>query len=165
MPPAPPARSSNSLTPAEPESSILPARALPEPRFLDANVLLRYFTGGEPAKAQRAKRLLDRVEQGHEKVATSTMIVFEVVFTLQRTYKVPKTAVREMVADVLSLRGLQLPRKDLCLEALALFVEKNISFADAYTAVYMRSRHLSEIYSWDSDFDRIEGLRRITPPP
>jgi len=46
---------------------------------------------------------------------------------------------------------------------LDLYAKKNISFADAFNAVYLRSRHVSEIYSWDTDFDKIEGLSRVEP--
>lgn len=133
------------------------------PRFLDTNVLLRYFTTGDPDKARRAKALLERVERGGEKVITSALVVFETVFTLERTYKVPKDTIRIMVRDVLSLPGVQLAGKGLCLRALELYVTRNISFADAYNAVYMQSRRLSEIYSWDTDFDNIEGLARVEP--
>lgn len=133
------------------------------PRFLDANILLRYFTASDPEKAQRAKRLLEQVEQGAEKVSTSIVVVFETVFTLQRTYKVPKAQIREMIQDVLALSAVQLPRKDLCFQALALYVEKNVSFVDAYIAVSMLDRELSEIYSWDADFDKLPGITRVEP--
>ena len=33
----------------------------------------------------------------------------------------------------------------------------------AYTAVYVRSRGLAELYSWDTDFDAIAGVSRIEP--
>lgn len=136
---------------------------MPLPRFLDTNILLRYFTGSDGEKALAAKTLLERVERGEEKVTTSVMVVFEAIFTLQRTYKVPKAKIREMVGDVIVLRGVQLTGKRLCLQALGLYVEKNISFTDAYNAVYMQSRQLSEIYSFDTDFDRVEGVVRIEP--
>jgi predicted nucleic acid-binding protein len=132
-------------------------------RFLDTNVLLRYFVATDPDKARHSRDLLWRVERGGEKVVTSLMVVAEVVFTLQRTYKVPKARIREMVGDVLSLRSLQLAGKNLCIEALDLYVDKNVSFVDAYNAIFMRSQGVDEIYSWDSDFDKLPGVRRIEP--
>jgi predicted nucleic acid-binding protein len=133
------------------------------PRFLDTNVLLRYFTTSDPGKAQRAKVLLDRVERGDEKVVTSLLVVFETVFTLQRTYKVPRVQIRDLVGDVISLPSVQLAQKSRCLAALDLYVEKNISFVDAYNVLYMQSRGLAEVYSWDTDFDRIAGIVRLEP--
>ena len=71
-----------------------------EPRFLDANVLLRFFTGAadpiieNQQKAERARALLERVEQGIEKVIVSHLVLFEVIFSLDRSYKVPKATIR-----------------------------------------------------------------------
>ncbi len=135
------------------------------PRFLDTNILLRYFTASDPAKAEASRALLERVERGEEKVVISPLVIFETVFTLQRTYKVPRQRIREMVGDLLSLPSVQLAQKGLCLQALDLYVVHNISFADAYNAAYMLSRGLAEVYSWDTDFDRLTGIKRIEPEP
>lgn len=133
------------------------------PRFLDTNVLLRYFTGNPPDRAERARQLLERVERGEEKVVISLMVVFETVFTLQRTYRVPRDRIRELVRDVLTLPGVQLVGKGLCLQELDLYAQRNLSFAEAYTAVYMQSRGLTETYSWDTDFDQLEGIAQVEP--
>ena len=132
-------------------------------RFLDTNVLLRYFTGSDQEMAEAARRLLAAIERGEEKVVTSALVVFETVFTLQRTYGVPREKVRAMVGDIISLPGIQFAEKQLCVEALGVYVERNISFADAYTAALMNARGITEIYSWDTDFDRIPGVARVVP--
>jgi uncharacterized protein len=82
---------------------------------------------------------------------------------LQRGYEVPRSQIREMVRDVLSLPGVQLVGRGLCLQALDLYVAHSISFADAFTAAYMASRQLSEIYNWDTDFDRLPEITRLEP--
>src|SRR6266568_9467238 len=131
--------------------------------FLDTNILLRYFTRDDERKAQQALNLLMRVERGEEKVITSSLVIFETVFTLQSFYKVPRQRIRELVLSIISLRGLQLPGKNVYYQAFDLYVTKNISFADAYNAAYMLSERVSSIYSWDTDFDRIEGIVRMEP--
>ena len=68
-----------------------------------------------------------------------------------------------MVRDVLSLPGLQLSGKAVCLQALDLYGTHNISFADAYNAAYALSEKISNVYSWDKDFDKIEGIVRLEP--
>lgn len=132
-------------------------------RFLDTNILLRYLTRDDEEKARRALALLTRVEQGEEKVVTSPMVIFETVFTLQKRYRFPRGQIRDAVGDLISLRGLELAEKSLHRQALDLFVAKNIPFVDAYNAVYMQSRGMSDIYSWDTDFDHIPGIRRVEP--
>ncbi len=132
-------------------------------RFLDTNILVRYFTNDEPTMARAALAVMERIERGEERVVTSPIVIFETVFLLERHYKVPKAEIREKVGDVLALRALQLPEKALCARALDLYVEQNIAFADAYHAVWMRARGVSEVYSFDREFDRIAGVTRIDP--
>ncbi|MBV9690527.1 MAG: hypothetical protein JO202_12570 [Ktedonobacteraceae bacterium] len=47
--------------------------------------------------------------------------------------------------------------------ASEIYVSKNISFADAYNAAYMLTEAAASIYSWDIDFDKIEGIHRLEP--
>ncbi len=133
------------------------------PRFLDTKVLLQYLTRDDEAKARAALALLVRLERGEERVITSPLVMFETVFTLEKSYRVSRADIRERLSDIISLRGLQLANKGLYYRALDLYVSKNISFADAFNAVYARRHRATEVYSWDADFDRIEGLVRMEP--
>lgn len=90
-------------------------------------------------------------------------MVFETVFTLQRQYKLPKASVRELVWPIIELSGIVLPGKQRLRAVFDLYVERNISFIDAYHAVLMQHLGLSEIVSFDGDFDRLPGVRRIEP--
>jgi predicted nucleic acid-binding protein len=136
-------------------------------RFLDTNVLLRFLarpaTDEDVAKSQHARDLLLRVERGEERIVTSPLVVFETIFTLHRSYRVSREDVKDRVTDILSLRGLQLAGKELYLRALQLFAATNLSFADAFNAIVMQDLKISEIYSWDTDFDRIAGITRVEP--
>jgi predicted nucleic acid-binding protein len=132
-------------------------------RFLDTNILLQYFTRDDEAKAHKALVLLQRIEKREEKVETSLPVIFETIFTLKKQYKMPIQQIRDYLLPILRLRGLKLPAKALCIAALHLFAERNISYADAFNAVYMQSKGITEVYSWDTDFDRIEGIIRVEP--
>lgn len=131
--------------------------------FLDTNILLRYLTRDDEQKAQRAFDLLIKVEQGEEKVITSSLVIFETVFTLQSFYKVPRTQIRELITSIISLRGLHLAGKNVYYQAFDFYATRNISFADAYNAAYMLAEQITGIYSWDKDFDKIEGIIRLEP--
>ncbi len=134
-------------------------------RFLDTNILLRYLTQDDIAKARACLTLLLRIERGEEVVVTSDLVIAEAVFTLQspRQYGLPRDRIRQLVEPIISLRGLRLPRKALYSRAFDLYCDKSISFVDAYNAAYMESRGVKEIYSYDTDFDRLEEISRIGP--
>lgn len=108
-------------------------------------------------------QLLTRVERGEEKVITSSLVIFETVFTLQKFYKVPRASIKELILPFITLKGLQLPSKHIYHRAFDLYVTKNISFADAYNAAYMLAKEVPHVYSWDTDFDKIEGIIRQEP--
>lgn len=132
-------------------------------RFLDTNIILRYLTRDDEDKARRALALMLRLERGEERVATSPMVIFEAVFTLEKTYGVPRAAIRQRVGDIISFRGVFLPRKDMYRDALDLYASTTLSFADAFNAAFAKRYGVAEIYSWDRDFDRVAGLIRIEP--
>jgi uncharacterized protein len=131
--------------------------------FLDTNILLRYLSGDNQQMAEQALNLLLRVERGEEKVITSSLVIFETIFTLQSFYKVPRQQIKEQVLPIISLKGIHLSDKSVFYKALDLYVTKNISFADAYNAAYMISEEVFNIYSWDKDFDKIDGITRLEP--
>jgi predicted nucleic acid-binding protein len=132
-------------------------------RFLDTNILLRYLTRDDERKAKAAFALLQRIERGEERVITTQAVIFETVFTLQRFYKVARPEIRGLLLTIVMLRGVQLPNKSLYQETFDLCVAQKISLPDAWNAVFMRSHGLTEIYSWDTDFDEMIWLTRIEP--
>jgi uncharacterized protein len=132
-------------------------------QFLDTNIFLRHLLGDDPAQSPRATAYFQAIEQGLRKARISDIVVFEVVFTLERGYRRSKTEIQSAVLPLLELPGILLPRKRKFREVFRLYIDKNISFADAYHAVMMRKLNLSEIVSFDRDFDRIPAVTRVEP--
>jgi uncharacterized protein len=135
---------------------------MPEP-FLDTNVLIRHLTRDHSEHSPRSTAYLARVLRGELSVWLSDLVVFEVIFTLERTYKQSKPAIRAAVLDILELPGVVLPGKQHYHQVLDLYVDRNISFPDAYHAELMRRENLDTVVSFDKDFDRIPGITRIEP--
>lgn len=135
------------------------------PRFLDTNILLRYFTGDDEQKAAASFELLLRVERGQETVVTSDLVISETVFTLQSppSYGLSRQLIRERMEPVIALRGLRLPLKSLYARTFDLYCDTALSFVDAFNTAYMESRGITEVYSYDTDFDAIDGITRIEP--
>ncbi|MBM3132633.1 MAG: type II toxin-antitoxin system VapC family toxin [Chloroflexi bacterium] len=133
-------------------------------RFIDTNLFLRYFTSDHEPKDKAVLELLKKVERNEEQVITTPLVIFETVFTLQSYYKVPRDEIRDLLDPILSLRGLRLEMKETVESALELYAsQKSLSFADAFSVCYMRKKGLAQIYSFDADFDKIEGIERIEP--
>ena len=130
--------------------------------FLDTNILLRHLLGDVPEQSARAHVLLKRVEGGL-RVRVTESIVFEAVFTLQRTYKKSRQEISDNLLPILELPGISFPGKAIIREAFRLFLETPLSIVDAYHAALMADLGLTEIYSFDPHFDRVPGITRLEP--
>lgn len=75
----------------------------------------------------------------------------------------PKDEVREYLLPIIFFPGLMLSRKRVFLRAFDLYVEKNISFADAYNAALMEKLRITDVASYGPHFDRIKGIHRFEP--
>ena len=135
--------------------------------FLDTNVFLRYLTGDDVIKAQACFELFQRVNQGEEELFTCEAIVSEVVYVLSSTrapYRLSHEEIRDRLVPILTLRGLRLPQKRVYLEALDLFASSSfLDFEDALAIAHMQRQGITEIVSYDRDFDRVLGIRRSEP--
>jgi uncharacterized protein len=129
--------------------------------FLDTNIFLRHLLQDDPEQSPKASAFLKRIEEGSVKVRTSDTVIFETVFTLQKAYRQPKVAIRDAVVPLIALPGILLPKKRHYRKVFSLYVAANLPFADAYHAVLMEQLHLTEIVTFDTDFDRITGITRI----
>jgi predicted nucleic acid-binding protein len=65
----------------------------------------------------------------------------------------------------LLLPGIVLPKKRRYQKVFAIYVEHNIAFADASHSVLMQELGISQVLSFDHEFDRLPGIKRLETPP
>jgi len=134
-----------------------------ETTFVDTNIFLRYLTKDDLPIYEKCKEMFKKVMKGEITITTSGMVIAELVWTLLSYYKVPKAEVVEKVTVIVGTKNLSIPDKHIVADALVLYARKNIDFIDAYNAVFMRYHGLCEIYSYDEDFEQMEGIQRREP--
>jgi predicted nucleic-acid-binding protein len=122
-------------------------------KFLDTNFFIRFLTKDWPEKAQKCKALLDNAVENDESMATSLIVIAELIWVLESNYKLARKEAGDIVLKLLSMPILEVEDKNILMESIQLHSIRNIDFADAYNAVYMRKRGLKEIVSW---LNRIE---------
>ena len=136
-------------------------------RFLDTHVILRYLIRDDDAKAQACYELFRRAQRGEEELTTCEAIVAEAVYVLSSPrlpYRLNPEEIRARLLPILTLRGLKLPRKRVCLRALDIYASSAfLDFEDALAVAHMEQRGITEIVSYDRDFDRVAGVRRTEP--
>ncbi len=135
-------------------------------RLIDANVLLRHFTGDNTAQSPAATALLQLVARGEEQVWTTPLVVAEVVWVLSGpVYGATRTDIATKLTEFIQRSGVRVVDAGILVDALTLFAEQpRLSFIDAFLGVLALRSPGQGIFSWDRDFDRIPGVRRIEPP-
>jgi len=129
-------------------------------RFVDANVFIYVLTRSPREDYLFSKSVLKRVEDGEEAI-TSTAIIQEVVDWLEynnRRGEVGKflTALNSYTA----MRKVEISWREM-LDALSDMEKYDLDFVDATTLQVMKENNVSEIYTNDKDFDRVEWVRRV----
>ena len=132
-------------------------------KFIDTNIFLRYLTKDDPSRYDKCREIFKNATEGKIALATSGMVIAELIWTLFSYYKVAKADIVEKVSIIVSTENLYIPDKDIIADALVLYSRKNIDYIEAYNAIFMRYHGVDEIYSYDKDFDAIEGIKRSEP--
>jgi len=136
-------------------------------RFVDASVFVHAFLKPkrelkphEMKIKESAKKIVKRINDGEE-VGVTVVQVSEIANLLE-SYLPLNEALR--VEKFLLLAGnvkvFDVTKRD-CLKALKIVKEKNVGLCDAIAYVIMMKNGVNEIYSFDSDFDKL-NVRRVT---
>ena len=132
--------------------------------FVDTNVFLRYLTNDDPAKARRAEALFKLAVSGKVQLKTSLLVVAEMVWTLESFYRLRTEEIADKIGKILNTPNLKCEDSFLILQALDLYVTKNVDFIDAFHAVWLKDAGSTRIVSYDrKHFQRIDWLEVIEP--
>lgn len=131
--------------------------------FVDANVILRYLTKDPPEMAEAALKTFRDAKNGKVFLLVTNLTVAEVVWVLESFYRYSKNQIAETLTEFLLCDGLEVESLDLLIEALALYQEKNLDFADAFLAVTALQKGTPTIYSFDAHLNRIDGITVLKP--
>lgn len=124
--------------------------------FIDTNIILRYLLGED--ESGKIARLIN----GKDFLIIPDIVVAEVVWVLDRSYKWSKTQIVEFLTALLKRKNTDYNEKVIS-NSLILFLKHNIKYTDAYIATLMKQGKITDIYSFDKDFDRVSGIRRLEP--
>jgi predicted nucleic-acid-binding protein len=132
--------------------------------FADTNLFLRFLTNDVPARADEVEALLRRAARGEVRLATTELVIAEIVWTLESFYQVPKSEIQDKVLAILNTPGLDVQGADLLLQAAVWYAEKNVDFIDACNAAWMLKQDVKKAFTFDQQhFNRFEGLTALLP--
>lgn len=132
--------------------------------FIDTNVFLRYLTNDLPIQADAFEKWLLCAARGDCVLITSTLVIAEMVWTLESFYKLSKENIQIKILAILNTPGLEITEDDTLLQAMIWYVDKNVDFIDAYNAAWMVKQGIKTACTFDAKhFSRFEDLEVKQP--
>ena len=137
-------------------------------KYLDTNIFLRYLTKtrGEEAKTQACFELFQQIKTGEIVVTTCEAVICEIFFVLcsPRQYNLSHEDAVAHVRPLLTLGNLKLANKRVYLRAMEVFAHTSfLDFEDAVIVAQMERQGITELVSYDTDFDHIPSIGREEP--
>ncbi|HYI25085.1 MAG TPA: PIN domain-containing protein [Thermomicrobiales bacterium] len=132
--------------------------------LLDTNVLLRHVLQDHADHSPRSLAFFELVEQGEQVVRLVDTVVFETVYTLERSYGVQRQEISDVLQPLLRLPGVVLPGKRIYGQVFDLWLrEPSLSFADSYHLCMAHQLGISKIMTFDRKLNRHPAVERIEP--
>ena len=135
--------------------------------FIDTDVIIRFLTGDDPVKQQRAARLFEQVEQGNATLVAPDTVIADAVYVLSspRLYNLPRHEVAALLIPLVRLPGFRVQNRRAVLAALSLYGygATKLDFGDALIVASMSQSGSQTVYSFDTGFDKIPGINRQEP--
>jgi predicted nucleic-acid-binding protein len=131
---------------------------------IDTNLLVRYLTEDDPAKAGEVKRLLVRAAEGAVRLLIPSVVIAELVWVLQSFYKLDRGEIVPLLNAIVHTQGMEVGDRPVVSEAIALFRDGTIDFIDAWIVAYARQAGVRSVYTFDrKHFKGIDGIEMLHP--
>ena len=130
--------------------------------LLDTNVIVRFLTGDHPAHSPRSRSLFARAADGDVTLVVTDLALAETVWVLQSFYKLDRGAIAAVLKDLIASPGIEVQNKARLLSTLRNFAQTDVNFVDAYHAAVAAAESVA-VASFDRDFDRFAGVKRLEP--
>lgn len=133
-------------------------------RLVDTNVLVRHLSGSPPNQAAAATACLAAAGPG-ELLLTDVHLA-ELVWVLQSSiYRADRATIAAALEAVLAFPAIAVADESLIQDAIGLFSQRGMDWADAYLVATARAAGLTEVASFDRFDSKLAGLgvRRIAP--
>lgn len=131
---------------------------------IDTNLLVRYLTEDDPAKANEVKRLLLRAAQDEVRLLIPSVVIAELVWVLQSFYKLERGEITPLLNAILQTHGVEVSDKSVVSRAVVLYRDSAMDFIDAWIVAFAEGAEVRSIYTFDrKHFKSIDGIKMMHP--
>lgn len=133
--------------------------------FIDTNVIIRFLTGDDHQKQERAAALFQQVEEGNLMIAAPDTVIADAVYVLssKRLYHLDRVKVSALLTPLVRLPSFHVQNRQPVLRALEIYAATDLDFGDALIIGAMEQAKSHTLYSYDTGFDGFLGITRKEP--
>lgn len=147
------------MSAAEPRA----ARGKPELAYADTNLFVALFVGPGHPLHEASLGIFRRVADGQLALIVTPIVLAELVYVSRSLLGWTPAVASKRLASLLAADGLRLTEGPTLMRALRIYGERpKRDFADAYLAASALEVGPPAVASFDSDLDKVEGIRRIS---
>ncbi len=130
--------------------------------FMDTDIFVNAFVDLDESKKRNSRRLLEEVSKGSINLVTDFLVLVESFYTIEK-FKNATIAVK-VLRELLSLGSLEIIpiNHTIYFESLKRAEKYKLKFNDLVHYTVALLNNVSEIYSYDKDFDKLE-IKRVEP--
>ena len=128
--------------------------------FADTNIFIRLYLQDNPKLSPLANEIISNCEDGKYTLVICPVTILEIAWLLLSFYKIPKEKVLLFFEEILQIHNIEIIDRLSIEETISIYRSKNIDITDAYWIAIMKQEKISEIFSFDRDFDKIKGVKR-----
>jgi len=127
---------------------------------LDADLLIRYFAKDDPAQTRIAMDLIQSLTPA-QPGWVGLIALAELVWVLNRTYKVKKAGIAKILATLLASREVVIEQSEMAHKGLRLYLSGNADFPDCLIALSAQAAGCTRTVTFDRIAARDAGMELL----
>lgn len=129
--------------------------------FVDTNIFTRFFLKDDLVLSPKAEKIITDCEDGRYSLVLTPVLFLEINWLLNSFYKQKKDSVLLIIKKIISFSNFEILDKELVEKMISLYKNSNVDLIDCYFAAQMQSKKIDQIFSFDHDFDKLPGIKRL----
>ncbi len=129
--------------------------------FLDTNIWVRFFTKDVKEQFEAVKKLFGQIDEGSLRPYTSTIVLLELQFILQKLYSLSFDDMIEVFSVVRETRNITIIEKTSFNLAYEFYLKYKIKFPDCLIASQLPEN--ITLVTFDEEFKKVKEIVSKTP--
>jgi predicted nucleic-acid-binding protein len=132
-------------------------------KLIDANTILRWLLNDDHRKSGAFERILQNAMHRKDELFVADVTIAEIIWVLESHYELSKNLIVQSMRSLLSCQEVLFENRERLFDAVTIYENHSVDYIDAYLAALGKTMNVHAILSYDRDFDKIPGIRRLEP--